>query len=305
MSPLGSAAGFSVQSWVNEGRGSVSPAFTHSWSTNSLAPLVPFLPCHSLYMITPGDSSGVAFTDAIGDIISMSSWLVAAISVTPGGRRHLHLLALLPDSCENWLSRTKESIWRNWRRLPQVVYSRGGTIGGCRVTFSKVFDFGGCLDYLTGARNRATFVTLLDVSPRLCAPVPGSLYNINNLHLQLSRLLDGQGVEPWLRDAVAAQKAALLRSGTAPRLNGEKEITKKTLPPSRRPGGSGWRVLDVFRPNCGGFPLAAIGIERFALDIHGKHKPPRKLSTCTGRSYHKIQTKDLKPVYVARVSGYI
>jgi hypothetical protein len=77
---------------------------------------------------------------------------------------------LLPESCEDWLSRTKTSVWKKGRRLPQLIYSGDSTLEPCRVTFSKVFDLEGCLDYLIGPQNRAQFVTLLDASPHLRTP---------------------------------------------------------------------------------------------------------------------------------------
>lgn len=174
LSPLGSAAGCLVQSWVDEGRGSVSPAFTHFWPTSSPAPLVPSLPGHSFYMVTPGGSSGITRQDAICDIMSMSSWLVAAISVTPGGRQHVHYMALIPNDCARQLHLHPLCIWRGGRRLPQVVYDRGGTMEPCNVVFSEAFS-DGIFEYLGGSENRATFVTLLDASasmrPRRRDPV--------------------------------------------------------------------------------------------------------------------------------------
>lgn len=311
LSTLGNTEVGLVQGKV-EGRGSGSPAFSVSglpfYQPTNL-PNIPRLPGHSLYMITPGGSEGVAFNDAIGDIISIASWLVAAISVTPEDRGHLHLLALLPDSCVSWLSRHPVIYRDRWHRwpLPQVVYSRGGTVDPCDLVFSKVENLSGCLDYLTGPRNRATFITLLDVSPTPARRAVMARNDINNIDTPSSRLLDGLGVEPWERDAGAARKAALLRNGTAPRLDGEKKKTKKTLP-HRRPGGSGRRVLDVFRPKGCGFPHGANDMEHSVLCIR-KRRPPRKLSTCTGRlstfSYYKEYYKECWPVYVVRVSGYI
>ncbi len=194
--------------------------------------LVPSLPGHTLYLITLGGSQGVSQQRAIVDIMSMVPWLVVALSVTPGNREHIHLLTLLPESSESWLSRTKDCVFKNYRRLPQLVYSGDGTLEPCRVTFSKVFNLEGCLDYLQGLQNRATFVTILDTSPRRHTPDPGSQYNINNLQRPTSRLLDGQGVEVWERD-----EPQLLelhgRNVAPPRLDGEKEISFKWQPPRK------------------------------------------------------------------------
>ncbi len=182
LSPLGNA-GLCESQCYSKGRGKNLSAFAISGLTPSLPLQVPSLPGHSLYMVTTSGSSEITFRDSIEDLIELSSWLVVAFSVTPGHRNHVHYLALLPSDNERWLSRHPQR-WLRGRRLPQVRYCRCGD-EYTTLTFSKVFNLEGVVDYLRGPQNRAAFFVIKDTLSRWRAPVPGPYNNYKHLHNHL------------------------------------------------------------------------------------------------------------------------
>ena len=125
---------------------------------------LPILPGHVLYLVTPSGELGRFFPVAIGDLLELSSWFVAAFAVSEKGKRHMHYLVAMEKSNERWLRR-HPTIIRSGRRIPCVNYSLNDE-DSCLLSFSKVTNVDGLRRYLEGPKNRAVFISFLDLSPR-------------------------------------------------------------------------------------------------------------------------------------------
>ena len=186
-------------------------------STPTSFPSLPDLPDHSFYMVTPGGSD---IRDAVADLLSLSSWFVAACSTSEAGVSHVHYLVALPEQHDDWISRHR-TIRSRFRRLPCVQYLTGYLV------FSKITDTAGLRDYLTGPRNSARFFEILNAKKisvtfsthaRTATHPRRAIWDPIPLTVPKSRkkyISDGLG---WSRGSVTTCKPRALQAGGTERL---------------------------------------------------------------------------------------
>lgn len=205
-------------------------------------------------MVTPG---GQDIRDAVADLLSLSSWFVAAYSTSEAGVEHLHYLVALPSHHEDWISK-HETIQSRFRHLPCVQYLTGYLV------FSKITDLSGLCAYLTGSRNSAKFFEFLNAKkisitfsthdrattrPRRAIWDPIPLTVLRSQKIQLS---DGLG---WSRGGVTPCSLSRLRLGGAERFQtmaGRERIAETHE--SQQPK----RLLAFYKSKTGDSPAAAL-----------------------------------------------